>query len=115
MMKPEIKQKWVQALRSGEYKQCYSCLKFNNCFCVLGVLCDILKQEVNGRWDNHGKFITPNGARTTVLTGDVVKYCNLDSNNPELNTDGMTHKITVLNDRYHYTFDELAYLIETNL
>lgn len=41
-----IKQKWVNALRSGKYKQGFGQLRTkNNCFCVLGVLCNIHAQE----------------------------------------------------------------------
>jgi hypothetical protein len=42
-MNPEVKQKWVAALRSGNYEQGKNYLKtFNGKFCCLGVLCDIL-------------------------------------------------------------------------
>lgn len=40
-MKPEIKAKWVEALRSGKYKQTQRRLQFKNGYCCLGVLCDI--------------------------------------------------------------------------
>lgn len=42
-MNPEIKQKWIEALRSGKYAQTTKVLKtFDNRFCCLGVLCDII-------------------------------------------------------------------------
>lgn len=42
-MKPEIKEKWLEALRSGRYKQGNSYLKnYKNEFCCLGVLCDLV-------------------------------------------------------------------------
>lgn len=40
-MQEEMKQKWINALRSGNYKQTYGRLKHNDAFCCLGVLCDI--------------------------------------------------------------------------
>lgn len=42
-LKPEIKSKWITALRSGEYKQGTRALynKSNNTFCCLGVLCHV--------------------------------------------------------------------------
>lgn len=51
-MNPEIKQKWVDALRSGKYAQTQGVLCNGNgidgepgSFCCLGVLADILGQE----------------------------------------------------------------------
>lgn len=41
-MKKELRNKWIAALRSGDYKQGVECLKdIRGCFCALGVLCDI--------------------------------------------------------------------------
>ena len=51
-MKPEIKTRWLEALRSGRYKQGRSALRTsNNEFCCLGVLCDIVRDQVGGRWE----------------------------------------------------------------
>lgn len=33
---------WAEALRSGEYKQTQGALRRDDCFCCLGVVCDIL-------------------------------------------------------------------------
>lgn len=49
-MKPKIKEQWVAALRSGEYKQGKSALraldkKGELKYCCLGVLCDILGRK----------------------------------------------------------------------
>lgn len=53
-MNPEIKKQWVDALRSGDYKQGKNCLRFENRFCCLGVLCDIYtKTNVNKQWDHN--------------------------------------------------------------
>lgn len=41
-MQPELKQKWIEALRSGKYKQGVGVLRSaTDKFCCLGVLCDI--------------------------------------------------------------------------
>lgn len=45
-MKKDIKDKWVAALRSGEYKQTIATLNYNNeRFCCLGVLCELAIQD----------------------------------------------------------------------
>jgi hypothetical protein len=45
-MNKEYKQKWVEALRSGEYKQGKGVLRSKSDeYCCLGVLCDIVDPE----------------------------------------------------------------------
>lgn len=44
-MNPEVKARWVAALRSGEYKQTKGVLKKNGGHCCLGVLCDLYARE----------------------------------------------------------------------
>lgn len=39
---PEVKEKWLTALRSGEYEQGVGQLCYNGKFCCLGVLNDVL-------------------------------------------------------------------------
>jgi hypothetical protein len=60
-MKPEIKEKWLAALKSGKYVQGQGVLqgKSGNAFthCCLGVLCDIHMQETReGHWDENGVY-----------------------------------------------------------
>jgi hypothetical protein len=52
-MKPEIKAKWVKALRSGKYKQSRYGLKVGRGFCCLGVLCDLHAKETKGEWETR--------------------------------------------------------------
>lgn len=40
-MKPELKRKWVAALRSGKYKQGTGELFYRDEYCCLGVLCEV--------------------------------------------------------------------------
>lgn len=58
-MNAEIKQKWVNALRSKEYKQGNGVLRrpateteHRDTFCCLGVLCDIHAKETSGSWQS---------------------------------------------------------------
>ena len=44
-MNADIKQRWVEALRSGKYKQGSSCLKVNDSYCCLGALCELHRQD----------------------------------------------------------------------
>jgi hypothetical protein len=49
-MNKTLKKVWVKALRSGEYKQIEERLHSDEGYCCLGVLCDLVKDRV------HGKF-----------------------------------------------------------
>lgn len=40
-MNPEVKRRWIEALRSGKYQQSRKYLHDENGFCCLGVLCDL--------------------------------------------------------------------------
>lgn len=46
-MKEEVKEKWLHALRSGNYKQGVGRLRTDDEFCCLGVLCDLYPE---GYW-----------------------------------------------------------------
>lgn len=45
-MKPELKTKWVEALRSGEFKQGMKRLRHGGRHCCLGVLCEIMGEPI---------------------------------------------------------------------
>ena len=47
-MKEDIKEKWIKALRSGDYEQGRNFLRTAaDGYCCLGVLCD----QLNGQWE----------------------------------------------------------------
>jgi hypothetical protein len=116
-MHPGIKQEWVTALRSGKYEQGHWKLRLeNDTFCCLGVLCDILPDEivkwkptpVDGRYvaiDSHGED------QAATLSWPLMKEMGL-----EYNTAG---QLMALNDglggQRRSTFPEIADWIETNL
>lgn len=49
-MNPEWKEKWIKALRSGEYEQGRNRLRRDGKYCCLGVLCDISGM---GKWEEN--------------------------------------------------------------
>ena len=82
-MKKEIAERWVSALRSGEYKQGKLYLKSENGYCCLGVLCDILgvewKEEI---WRDSGfkKELNTWGAEDSAQqTGDMPAHVEMAS------------------------------------
>jgi hypothetical protein len=112
-MNPQIKQKWVDALRSGDYQQTQRRLHDENGFCCLGVLCDLYGKEHNVEWNlaNNGhnyefqKF-------ESYLPSSVMKWADLEYRNPPVNDEEST--LVRLNDSGS-TFAQIANLIEEQL
>ena len=83
-MNKTLKDRWIKALRSGEYKQARKTLRRRNGrFCCLGVLCDI--QGAEWKWDGtyyitHGCAAMPPGIYEAGL--------NYASKLSEMNDDG---------------------------
>ena len=98
-MKAEWKEKWLAALRSGEYEQTTAQLRHNvgdgtYLYCCLGVLCNIVDPE---RWTgkNDELYLGENveGVVTRVDSyppKDVLELVGLDKAD--------THMLAVLND-----------------
>lgn len=114
-MNKEVKTKWLEALRSGKYKQGQGCLAFNGKFCCLGVLCDI---SGVGKWDNDGSYVCPDGSRSSqVPPMEVVVCAELGCENPMMTPSNETLgrlSLGRLNDN-RATFDKIANLIEEQL
>ena len=49
MINSIIKQAWINALKSGEYKHGQYALHSKDTFCCLGVLCDIYRKELQDK------------------------------------------------------------------
>jgi hypothetical protein len=59
ILDPELKKKWVEALRSGKYRQGYGYLRYvTDEFCCLGVLCDIYDKTlwIRNAWNYFYKY-----------------------------------------------------------
>ena len=107
-MNQEIKEKWVEALRSGKYKQGRSRLKDNeNHYCCLGVLCDIRAKEFNTVFNSDESKDFPGSI--------VMDWAGLKHKNPNVMFDGSKTDIATLNDDKHLSFKEIANIIEAQL
>lgn len=123
-MKPEIKQRWIEALRSGKYEQDRGVLRSvqTDGFCCLGVLCDLYIQDhsdaqweqdlENGRFAIHGE--------TGVLPSNVVTWAGLSDTNPGVkvldddDTGYCSSSLAGLNDLGR-SFEQIAQVIEEQL
>jgi hypothetical protein len=111
-MNPQIKQKWVSALRSGEYQQTQERLRKEDGFCCLGVLCDLYIKENNVEWEIDEDDMYRYEKHFTVLPPSVVEWAGVEDSNPYVN--GGIGTLSGLNDRGS-TFEQIAYVIEEQL
>ncbi len=137
-MNPEIKQKWVDALRSGEYEQGNGKLYSGQGYCCLGVLCDLYSKENNLKWEFRGDDViktedevVPSQLQkcdyfyfddeSEFLPNSVQEWAQLSVNNPQVKVEVEEEteeeaffyfdEIANLND-VGYTFPQLANIIE---
>lgn len=111
----KLMQEWVDALRSGDYKQNYYTLTKANdegnptCFCVIGVLADILYKQ---------GYATRRKLHTEIDTRFIYVFGLYESSTqiPPKYVDGMHQMLLInMNDSKKYSFDELADYIEENI
>ena len=107
-MKKELKQKWIDALRSKDYRQTTNCLRHREGYCCLGVLCDIVD---NTKW-------CPNGLSGSVYYFDS-GYKSVFPEESWLNTIGLpkddASALAKMNDNDKEPFENIADWIEENV
>lgn len=121
-MKAKIKEKWVKALRSGEYKKGrYALRKLNKRkgatpkYCCLGVLCDLyIKEHKRAKWeldtvsDNNTYQLNNNGVD---LPSNVRRWAGIKESNPLVGKCSLMS----LNDFHNKSFKYIANVIEEEL
>jgi len=127
-MNPEIKAKWLDALRSGEYKQTRYRMKTGEGFCCLGVLCDLYAKEHNTSLEeifdvnSDDEWDTEN-YKTSYVPSNIEEWAGLDRTKGFRRPEGIAipdpdfHYNSVLatiNDR-HNDFVNTSAWIEENL
>lgn len=123
-MNPEIKAKWVAALRSGEYNQAVSVLRNGYGFCCLGVLCDLFASEHGmGDWDVNR--LGGNDGDDEEPSDEVREWARLPACNPIVRFEDGEAPVSVFNDGgiipftgrtvQRRTFAEIADAIEAQL
>ena len=114
-MKQEVKEKWVAALRSGEFKQGFYVLAektFNETqYCVLGVLCEIAFREGITAKETDDLIYDIYDGQDCDLPESVMQWAELES--PESIADAFL--LTTFNDKLRKSFNELADIIERYL
>jgi len=126
-MKPQVKEKWVSALRSGQYGQTTRILKTINgdkaSFCCLGVLCNLfIEENPDYAWnDSYGQrddsktyssFVKKSEGGSLAdasLPVQVCEWAGIATNNPVIG-----HGLDAIqaNDEVRLSFIDIADIIE---
>jgi hypothetical protein len=112
--------KWVDALRSGEYKQTKECLRYNYeegpRYCCLGVACDI---SGVGRWEHAeevgklAEYICKDDRNAGYMPTEVKEWLGLELGNPPLlDAYGASAAAATFNDSMEDDFLRIADAIE---
>ena len=119
-MNPEIKAKWVEALRSGEYEQGENSLLHGGRYCCLGVLASLATAAGVCSVRGYGYSVLFDGY-SAFLPESVASWAGLPSTDPEVSvacddTDPEDWPLTLTgaND-LGMTFAEIADIIEEEL
>jgi hypothetical protein len=112
-MDAELKTKWVEALRSGEYDQGKNALKSTDgSFCCLGVLCDlkygkeIWKENKDCYGDYSGTY------RLSPINGKGVDFPTENKRRELGISNSVMRQLAEMNDD-DYSFEQIADVIET--
>ena len=112
-MKREVMQMWVDALRSGKYRQTTLQLRDVDGYCCLGVLCDLHREKTGqGSWSPDGYYNTGDDTDGFIPTPAVAEWAGLKGRSPDVSLDVGRDLIAGLNDDDGYGFLELADIIQ---
>lgn len=134
-MNPEIKARWLAALRSGEYIQGHQRLRDGDGYCCLGVLCEIAVADgIVQREGDEGYVSVENcgDSSNTHLPISVASWASVDfmgdiarikgeacpdaGDDPHCGNPGCARcdivRLVELNDEKGYSFEQIAEVIE---
>lgn len=120
-----IAMKWVEALRSGRYRQTGGKLRGTADgdiqevgFCCLGVLCDLHREFINDQmggevasWSWESGYHCGDYLAKSVLPENVKRWAGLESQNPSFPSGDCSIYLSDLNDTGH-SFEVIAGKIE---
>lgn len=121
-LKPEVKEKWVAALRSGAYKQTNGCLRSERrdgtSYCCLGVLCEVLelpKDPSSGGsyafgWQREHSTIPENWALENIC----IKNDKANTHESICSVGAFLSECMIKNDQRGFSFKEIADWIENS-
>ena len=103
-MKPELKNKWIKALRGGGYQQATGVLRNDNGYCCLGVLCDVTAPDA---WTEEGGEGRHHYGAENELSIEGLRVFGLSID--------IERKLVAMNDDEKRSFSEIADYIDEHL
>jgi hypothetical protein len=110
-MKRDIAEKWIAALRSGEYEQTFGKLFDGTGYCCLGVLCKVLGYEFSSQANVDGSHHVVGTDKAHMLPNQVMFDAGMHTRLGSFST--MDDALGSLNDRGE-TFTKIADIIDAN-
>lgn len=116
-MKRAIKKQWVEALRSGKYKQGEGALCQDAKFCCLGVLVDLYIKEKGLKWkktkESSGMVRRSLDGEELLLPDEIQAWAGLKNSYGSLKKPIEDCAALIeLNDRAHFKFGQIADVIQ---
>lgn len=105
----------VAALRSGRYQKTENTLRHENCFCALGVACDVaIANGAAAYWDEYEYCVdrVTGEKRHGCLPECVSKFYGLSPLGNFPSSTGRYPNISTMNDLGDLTFSQMADIIE---
>jgi len=117
-MDQDIKNEWVERLRSG-VRQGFGKLKDGDCYCIMGVLCEVSVDLGIGEWTGSGEVYKYDKQCSAYgFPMKIATKFGMDNSNgggPNVKYNGRLLDLMTLNDIKKLSFDELATIIEEQL
>ncbi len=116
-MNKQIKQNWIELLRSGKYEQSFTSLKENEfTYSAEGLLCLLHSLETNTEWTQDNKYLN----RSVTIPRQVLDWAGVNSNAIFVKyqvvlSNGKTHILedsTFVLNNVGYDFDLIADVLE---
>lgn len=95
----QVYELWIEALRSGKYKQARNTIKRGDSFCCLGVLCDLSRKDGGAGFNEHH-------------LPDIDRHLDVHLNELGMYTLTIAHLVR-MNDQLGKSFEEIADHIES--
>lgn len=125
-MKPEIRDQWIAALLSGNYKQTQAQLRSvanPDCYCCLGVLTDLYLKDTHQDWMLQAGVDEENPDQKHYLCHnhyldippEVVEWAGMYERDPVVIYDDHGWGLMGLNDDVGLSFAEIADIIDEQL
>lgn len=118
-LKPEIKARWLAALRSGDYKQGRNYLRSRGTHCCLGVLCELAVQDGIAYWQPGvpDTLYTGKNYRSAIPQCEIQKWARASDDCQDWELTGPSiplyvGQLTILNDTEQRSFASIADEIE---